>query len=44
MKAALVKAKVITEGAEIYRERRGNGSLLLLITGAMGDAGFFRVL
>jgi hypothetical protein len=44
MKAALVKEKVITEGAEIYCERRGNGSLLLLITGAMGDAGFFRVL
>ena len=33
--------KVITEGAEIYCERRGSGPLLLLITGGMGDAGFY---
>lgn len=34
--------KVITEGAEIYCERRGNGhDLLLLIHGAMEDAGFY---
>ena len=35
------KEKVITEGAEIYCERRGNGPLLLLIHGAMEDAGFY---
>ena len=35
------KEKVITEGAEIYCERRGSGPLLLLITGGMGDAGFY---
>ena len=36
--------KVVTEGAEIYCEKRGesnNGPLLLLITGAMEDAGFY---
>jgi pimeloyl-ACP methyl ester carboxylesterase len=33
--------KIITEGAEIYCERRGNGPLLLLIHGAMEDAGFY---
>jgi pimeloyl-ACP methyl ester carboxylesterase len=33
--------KVITEGAELYCERRGSGPLLLLITGGMGDAGFY---
>ena len=41
MKSAPIKEKVITEGAEIYCERRGNGPLLLLITGGMGDAGFY---
>jgi pimeloyl-ACP methyl ester carboxylesterase len=35
------KVKVTTEGAEIYCERRGNGTLLLLIHGAMEDAGFY---
>jgi pimeloyl-ACP methyl ester carboxylesterase len=35
------KEKVITEGSEIYCERRGNGPLLLLITGGMGDTGFY---
>jgi hypothetical protein len=35
------KEKVITEGAEIYCERRGSGPLLLLITGGMGDADFY---
>ena len=36
------KEKVITEGAEIYCERRGHGPLLvLLIHGAMEDAGFY---
>jgi hypothetical protein len=33
--------KIIIEGAEIYCERRGNGHLLLLIHGAMEDAGFY---
>jgi pimeloyl-ACP methyl ester carboxylesterase len=33
--------KVITEGAEIYCESLGNGPLLLLIHGAMEDAGFY---
>ena len=33
--------KVITEGAEIYCESIGNGPLLLLIHGAMEDAGFY---
>ena len=41
MKPVPIKEKVITEGAEIYCERRGNGPLLLLITGAEGDAGFY---
>ena len=35
------KEKVITEGAEIYCERRGNGPLLLLIHGGMEDTGFY---
>jgi pimeloyl-ACP methyl ester carboxylesterase len=33
--------KVRTEGAEIYYEQLGNGPLLLLIHGAMEDAGFY---
>ena len=41
MKSAPAKVKVITEGAEIYCERRGSGPLLLLIHGAMEDAGFY---
>lgn len=41
VKSAPIKEKVITEGAEIYCERRGDGPLLLLITGGMGDAGFY---
>ena len=41
MKSAPIKEKVITEGAEIYCERRGNGPLLLLIHGGMEDAGFY---
>ena len=36
-----VKEKVLTEGAEIYCERRGNGPILLLIHGAMEDAGYY---
>ena len=40
MPAPIVE-KVITEGAEIYCERRGNGPLLLLITRAMEDAEFY---
>ncbi|WP_322060152.1 alpha/beta hydrolase [Paraburkholderia sp. J63] len=32
---------VATEQAELYCERRGEGPLLLMITGALGDAGFF---
>jgi pimeloyl-ACP methyl ester carboxylesterase len=41
MKSAPIKKKVINEGAEIYCELRGNGPLLLLIHGAMEDAGFY---
>src|SRR5215210_5408383 len=41
MKPFITTEKVISEGAEIYCERRGNGPILLLITGAMGDAGFY---
>jgi pimeloyl-ACP methyl ester carboxylesterase len=41
MKPSLIKETIITEGAEIYCERRGNGPLLLLIAGAMEDAGFY---
>ena len=41
MKSAQTKEKVIIEGAEIYCERRSNGPLLLMITGGMGDAGFY---
>jgi pimeloyl-ACP methyl ester carboxylesterase len=33
--------KVSNEGAEIYCERRGDGPMLLLIHGAMEDAGFY---
>jgi hypothetical protein len=33
--------KVITEGAELYCERRGNEPLVLFIIGAMEDAGFY---
>ena len=36
-----VVEKVITGGAEIYCECRGNGPPLLLIAGAMEDAGFY---
>jgi pimeloyl-ACP methyl ester carboxylesterase len=39
--SAQTKEKVVTEGAEIYCERLGNGPLLLLIHGAMEDAGFY---
>jgi hypothetical protein len=42
MKPSINKETVITEGAEIYCERRGNGPLLLLIAGAMEDAGFLK--
>jgi hypothetical protein len=41
MKPGPIKEKVIAEGAEIHCERRGNGPLLLLITGSMGDAGSY---
>src|SRR5919106_3589972 len=41
MKSSPAKVKVMTEGAEIYCERQGNGPLLLLIHGAMEDAGFY---
>jgi pimeloyl-ACP methyl ester carboxylesterase len=42
MKLSPIEQKVITEGAEIYCERRCNGTLLvLLIHGAMEDAGFY---
>jgi pimeloyl-ACP methyl ester carboxylesterase len=35
------REKVLNEGAEIYCERRGNGSILLLIHGGMEDAGYY---
>jgi pimeloyl-ACP methyl ester carboxylesterase len=41
MKMAPIIERIITEGAEIYCERRGSGPLLLLIHGAMEDAGFY---
>jgi pimeloyl-ACP methyl ester carboxylesterase len=41
MKSAPAKVMVITEGADIYCERQGSGPLLLLIHGAMEDAGFY---
>ena len=41
MKHTPIIEKVVTEGAELYCERRGNGPPLLLITGGMGDAGFY---
>jgi pimeloyl-ACP methyl ester carboxylesterase len=37
----IIKKKIISEDAEIYCERRGDGPLLLLIHGAMEDAGFY---
>jgi pimeloyl-ACP methyl ester carboxylesterase len=36
-----IKEKVINDDAEIYCERRGNGPVLLLIHGAMEDAGYY---
>jgi pimeloyl-ACP methyl ester carboxylesterase len=36
-----IKEKVSNEGAEIYCERRGNGPMVLLIHGAMEDAGYY---
>lgn len=33
--------KAIREGAELYNERRGIEPLVLFITGAMEDAGFY---
>ncbi|MGH9978772.1 MAG: alpha/beta fold hydrolase [Nitrososphaeraceae archaeon] len=36
-----IKVKILNEGAEIYCERRGNGPILLLIAGAMEDAGYY---
>jgi pimeloyl-ACP methyl ester carboxylesterase len=41
LKSAPIIEKVINEDAEIYCERLGNGPLLLLIHGAMEDAGFY---
>src|SRR5919197_1392387 len=41
MKSPPAKAMVTTDGAGIYCERLGNGPLLLLIAGAMEDAGFY---
>ena len=41
MKHTPIVEKVINEGAELYCERRGSGPHLLLITGGMGDAGFY---
>jgi pimeloyl-ACP methyl ester carboxylesterase len=39
--AAPIQKKVATGGANIYCEYRGRGPLLLLINGAMEDAGFY---
>ncbi|HZB74385.1 MAG TPA: alpha/beta hydrolase [Nitrososphaeraceae archaeon] len=39
--AAPIQKKVATEAATIYCEYRGRGPLLLLIPGAMEDAGFY---
>jgi pimeloyl-ACP methyl ester carboxylesterase len=36
-----INEKVLNECAEIYCERRGNGPILLLIHGAMEDAGYY---
>ena len=36
-----IKEKVLNEGAEIFCERRGNGTILLFIHGAMEDAGYY---
>ena len=33
--------KISNEGAEIYCERRGDGRLVLMIHGAMEDAGYY---
>ena len=41
MASTLSIETVVNDGAQIYCERRGKGPLLLLITGAMGDAGFY---
>ena len=41
MSAAPIQKMVATAGARIYCEYRGRGPLLLLITGAMEDAGFY---
>jgi hypothetical protein len=41
MVAVPIKDRIVTEGAEIYCERRGSGPLMLLTTGAIGDAGFY---
>ena len=42
MKTTPIIEKVITEGAELYCERRGSGPLLLLITGGMGDVTYYQ--
>jgi pimeloyl-ACP methyl ester carboxylesterase len=39
--ATPIKWKELNEHAEIYCERRGNGPVLLLIHGAMEDAGYY---
>jgi pimeloyl-ACP methyl ester carboxylesterase len=39
MAASVATGTVVTEGAEIYFERRGSGPGLLLISGGGGDAG-----
>lgn len=41
MPSTLFIETVVNDGAQIYCERRGKGPLLLLIAGAMGDAGFY---
>jgi len=41
MPSTLFIETVVNEGAQIYCERMGKGPLLLLIAGAMGDAGFY---
>jgi hypothetical protein len=41
IKSRPIIEKVITEGAELYCERRASGPLLVLITSGMGDASFY---
>ncbi len=41
MTSAKTMEKIGTEGAKIYCEKQGSGPLLIFITGALGDAGYY---